>query len=122
MVWSSLGIMAPLWWDRQGWEVIAESLQGKARMEPVPLIEKGGESGLDQHVINFLECMKTRETPNVGVEIGGHIAGVEQLGNIALRKGNKIFWDGDKGEVMGDEKAKALTRASYREPWKLPVL
>jgi len=108
--------------DRGGWEVIAEAPQGKQRMEAVPLIKKGGESGLDLHVKNFLECMKTRETPNASIEIGGHIARVAQLGNIALRTGHKIFWDGDQGKVVGDEKAAQLTRATYRAPWELPKL
>lgn len=108
--------------DRGGWEVIAESPQGEERMEAVPLIRKGGESGLDLHVKNFLECMKTRETPNASIEIGGHIARVAQLGNIALRTGHKIFWDGDKGEVIGDTKAAELTRTHYRSPWALPKL
>jgi len=108
--------------DRQGWEVIAESPQGNQRMEAVPLIKKGGESGLDLHVKNFLECMKTREKPNANIEIGGHIARVAQLGNIALRTGHKIFWDGEKGEVIGDKEAAKLTRANYRAPWKVPTL
>ncbi len=106
--------------DRGGWEVIAESPQGNKRMEPVPLIEKGGESGLDLHVKNFLECMKTRNSPNADIEIGGHIARVAQLGNIALRTGRKIFWDGQQGKIIGDPEASQLTRASYRAPWKLP--
>jgi len=108
--------------DRGGWEVIAEAPQGKTRMESVPLIKKGGESGLDLHVKNFLKCMKNRETPNASIEIGGHIARVAQLGNIALRTGRKIFWDGEKGEIVGDEDVARYTRASYRAPWKLPVI
>jgi hypothetical protein len=91
-------------------------------MEAVPLINKGGESGLDLHVRNFLDCMRSRETPHASIEIGGHIARVAQLGNIALRSGRKIFWDGEKGEIVGDEQAAKLTRASYRTPWKLPVI
>jgi len=73
-------------------------------------------------VKNFLHCMKTREMPNASVEIGGHIARVAHLGNIALRTGRKIFWDGEKGEVVGDSEAAMLTRAHYREPWKVPVV
>jgi hypothetical protein len=64
--------------------------------------------------------MKTREIPNAGVEIGGHIARVAHLGNIALRTGRKIFWDGEKGEIAGDKEAAKYTRASYRAPWELP--
>jgi hypothetical protein len=64
--------------------------------------------------------MKTREMPAANIEIGGHIARFAQLGNIALRTGRKIYWDGEKGEITGDQEAAALTRASYRAPWKLP--
>jgi predicted dehydrogenase len=106
--------------DRGGWEVIAEKPEGKPRMEAVPLIKKTGESGLDLHVKDFLACMKTRGTPKASVEIGGHIARVAHLGNIALRTGRKIFWDGEKGEIADDPEAARLTRASYRAPWKLP--
>jgi len=119
---SYIGENGTLVVDRGGWEVLAEAPEGKPRMEAVPLIKKGGESGLDLHVKNFLECMKTRETPNASVEIGGHIARIAQLGNLALRTGHKIFWDGDKGEVIGDKKAAKLTRANYRAPWELPKL
>ena len=77
---------------------------------------------MDLHVKNFLECMRNRDTPNASIEIGGHIARVAQLGNIALRTGRKIFWDGEKGEIVGDKQASELSRASYRAPWKLPVL
>jgi predicted dehydrogenase len=108
--------------DRGGWEVIAEAPQGNQRMEPVPLVQKGGESGLDLHVKNFLDCIKSRETPNASVEIGGHIARVAHLGNIALRTGRKILWDGEKGTVRDDPEAAELTQATYRAPWKIPVL
>jgi predicted dehydrogenase len=106
--------------NREGWKVIPELSQGQPRMEAVPWIEKGGASGLDRHVENFLECVKTRGKPNAGIEIGGHIARFAQLGNIAYRTGRKIYWDGEKGVIKGDEEAQQLTRARYRSPWKLP--
>ena len=108
--------------DRQGWEVIPEKSQGQPKMDAVPLTPRTGVSGLDRHVQNFLECMKTRETPAASMEIGGHIARFAQLGNIAYRTGRKIYWDGEKGEIIGDEEARRLTRATYRSPWKLPVV
>ena len=66
--------------------------------------------------------MKSSETPNASVEIGGHIARVAHLGNMALRTGRKIFWDGEKGEVVNDAEAAKLAMAPYRAPWKLPKL
>jgi predicted dehydrogenase len=108
--------------SRSGWKVISEQKDGKPKMEEVPWQPKRGPSGLDLHVQNFLSCMKSRETPAANIEIGGHIARFAQLGNIALRTGRKIYWDGEKGEITGDAEATRLTRASYRSPWKLPSL
>jgi len=108
--------------DRKGWEVIPEMSQGQPKMEVVPLTPRSGESGLDRHVVNFLQCMKTSKTPNAAMEIGGHIARFAQLGNIAYRTGRKIYWDGERGKIKGDEEARQLARATYRTPWKLPVI
>ncbi len=108
--------------DRGGWEVIPEVKDDKALMEAVPLVEKSGASGLDLHVRNFLDCMKTRQRPAADIEIGAHIARFAQLGNIALRTGRKIYWDPDRQRLINDDEANELVKASYRAPWKLPVL
>ncbi|MCK5465420.1 MAG: gfo/Idh/MocA family oxidoreductase, partial [Bacteroidales bacterium] len=106
--------------DRQGWEVIPEVSQGEPLMEAVPLTEKGEASGLNLHVQNFLECIKSRETPNASIEIGGHIARIAHLGNIALKTGRKVYWDAEKGKFINDDKANEMIKAHYRAPWKLP--
>jgi predicted dehydrogenase len=106
--------------DRQGWEVIPEVSEGELLMEAVPLTKKGEASGLNLHVQNFLECMKSRETPNASIEIGGHIARIAHLGNIALKTGRKVYWDAENGKFFNDDKADAMIKARYRAPWKLP--
>ena len=81
--------------DRSGWEVIPEKVSGKARMEAVPLKKAYGEGGLNLHVKNHLECIKSRNRNcNASIEIGAHIAKFSQLGNIAYRTGKKLTWDG----------------------------
>ncbi len=106
--------------DRQGWEVIPEVSQGKPLMEAIPLTKKGEASGLNLHAQNFLECIRSRETPNASIEIGGHIARIAHLGNIALKTGKKLYWDAEKGNFKDDEKANDMVKAKYRAPWKLP--
>ena len=104
--------------DRSGWEVIPEVVSKVTRMEAVPL-QKGGNQGLNNHVRNFLDCMKTRNpNTNASVEIGAHIAKFSQLGNIAYRSGKKLVWDGTK--FTNDQDANRYLLPSYREPWKLP--
>ncbi len=106
--------------DRGGWEVIPEVVDGKKRMEAVPLVKGTGE-GLKNHVKNFLECRQTRNrNTNASVEIGAHIAKFSQLGNIAYRSGKKLIWDGTR--FTNDEDVNKYLIPSYREPWKLPTI
>jgi len=107
--------------DRQGWEVIPEtrSTAAKNGFEGMPLQKSTGK-GLDLHVKNFLDCIKTREKPNCDIEIGAHIARFSHLGNISYRLGRKVFWDSDKQEFQNDDEANQLVKANYRAPWELP--
>ncbi len=90
-------------------------------MGKIPLTKRKGEiSGLDYHVMNFLDCMKTRKKPNADVEIGSHIAKIAHLGNIAYKTGRKIFWDAEKNVFENDPEANEMVRAKYRAPWKVP--
>jgi len=104
--------------DRGGWEVIPEVVNGKTRMEAVPL-KKGLDVGLDNHVKNHLECIKSRNPKtNASIEIGAHIAKFSALGNIAYRTGKKLVWDGTK--FTNDTDANSYLVPNYREPWNLP--
>ena len=104
--------------DRGGWEVIPERVNGQARMEAVPLRKAYGEGGLNLHVKNHLECVKSRNRAcNASVEIGAHIAKFSQLGNIAYRTGKKLAWD---GKSFHDAEADAYLCKEYRAPWRLP--
>jgi hypothetical protein len=87
--------------------------------EKVPLQKSTGK-GLDLHVKNFIECMKSREKPACDIETGAHIARIAHLGNISYRLGRKVFWNHDKQQFTGDKKANDLVRAHYRKPWELP--
>jgi predicted dehydrogenase len=107
--------------DRSGWEVIPEtrSVSAKKDFEPVPLQKSTGK-GLELHVKNFLDCMKTREKPVCDIEIGAHIARIAHLGNISYRLGRKVFWDHDKQQFINDDEANYMVNAHYRLPWTLP--
>lgn len=104
--------------DREGWEVIPEDVNGKLRMEAVPL-KTGNGKGLNYHVTNFLDCVKKRD-PNThaSIEIGSHIAKFSAIGNIAYRTGKKLIWDGTK--FTNDTDANNYLIPNYREPWTLP--
>ena len=108
--------------DRSGWEVIPEIDNKVPKMETVEL-QKGVGGGLNNHMKNFLECIKDRsKKPNAGIEIGAHIARVANLGNIAYKTGRRLYWDGTKSRFINDNKANAHIQAKYRKPWELPRL
>jgi hypothetical protein len=75
------------------------------------------------HVQNFLQCMKSREMPVADIEIGHRTTTACHLGNIALRVGQKLRWDGQAerftGEDAASEKANRMLVREYRAPWKL---
>ena len=83
--------------DRDGWEVIPEVVNGKTRMEAVPLAEGKGK-GLKNHVKKSSRHVLPSRNPNtnVNIEIGAHIAKFSAVGNIAYRTGKKLIWDGTK--------------------------
>ena len=102
--------------DRKGWEVFPE----KQRMEAVPL-QKNVGVGLDLHVRNFLDCLKnnTPQKLNAGIDIGRNVALVAQMGNIAYRTGEKVFWNNEK-QQFSTATANKLIIPQYNNGWKLP--
>jgi len=75
----------------------------------------------DDHIGNFLDCVKTRKEPICGPEIGQRSSTIGHLGNIVARTGHPLKWDPETESVIGDEEQAALTRRTYRAPWSLPT-
>jgi len=102
--------------DRRGWEVFPE----KQRTEAVPL-QKNMGSGLDLHTRNFLDCIKdnTPRKLNAGIDIGRNVALVAQMGNIAYRTGEKVFWDDGKQQFTSQTANKLITPV-YNNGYSLP--
>ena len=89
----------------------------KALFEP-----KANEVALyrsDNHMGNFLQCVRTRRPPVMDVAIAHRVTSLCNLGNIAYRLGRKLRWDSVKEEFIGDEDANRLLHYPYREPWRL---
>ena len=70
-----------------------------------------------RHARNFLDCVKSRGQPVSDLESGHRIATTCHLANISMRVGNKLVWDGEKEEILGDAEASAMLERAYRKPW-----
>jgi predicted dehydrogenase len=103
-----------LW--RGGWQVIPD----EKRMEEIPVQPNKG-SGLDQHTVNFIQAVKSRDFTKLTCPIqdGAHVANVCQMGNISYKTGGKVTWDVTASKFK-EEKANTLMNASYHNGHKVP--
>ncbi len=76
----------------------------------------------EQHVRNFLDCVKSRQRPNADVEEGHLSAVMCHLGNLSTRLGRSLTWDAAHERVTNDDEANKLLTMSYRKPWTLEGL
>ena len=106
--------------DRNGWEVIPEVKQNKELIERVDLI-KGTGQGLDLHMANFIDGVKTRNKDlNANIAVAANTARVAHLGNIAQRTGKRLYWDSKNSTFIDDQEANNYLVPTYRAPWELP--
>lgn len=100
--------------DRGGWRVVPEG----RRMEPVA--EKGS-GGLQEHVRNFLDCIRTRMTPRSDIETMYRTTRNCHLGNLAYLLGRTVEWDAERETTPNREARRLLVyQREYRKPWSLP--
>ena len=105
--------------NREGWEVMAESDNNVNRMDIIPLQPADSEAH-EKHVKNFIECVRSRQTPVCEIQVGHDVALVAHMGNIAYRTGNKLYWDKEKKTFKDAKEANSFLKPRYRAPWKFP--
>ncbi len=104
--------------DREGYKIVPEMRKNEPLMGEDE--EKSTDSGNLNHWANFLECVRTRQTPISDIEKCQRSTTTCLLGNVALRSKMKLDWDEQKWTTAQAEPRKFLTR-EYRKPWKLVV-
>jgi predicted dehydrogenase len=70
-------------------------------------------------VRNFLDCVKSRNTPLCPLEEGHRSTSFAHLANIALKVKSRLEWDPAKEIFINNEAANQLLHYEYRKPWKL---
>jgi hypothetical protein len=75
------------------------------------------ESG--NHEANWVDCIKTRNTPICPAEIGHRTATICHLSGIAERLGRPIEWDPTEEKILGDDAAARWQDRPRRAPYIL---
>lgn len=104
--------------NRGGWSVNGE----KDKLESINWT-KSIDNGLDKHAINFIDVVKSRKKEELKCpfDAGAKVAIVSHFGNIALRTGEKIYWNESKNTFNIDTATK-LVKPQYHNGWKLPTI
>ncbi len=83
-------------------------------------VEKGDGTPQHQpHVVNFLECVKSRQKPNADLETTHRATSACMLANVSLRLGRKLRWDGKQEQFVGDAEANKMLNEERRKPWNI---
>lgn len=118
-----IGEKATIFANRQKYHLIPEWDEEKKATKAEEITYDKGQASHRQHVENFLECIKTRETPSCPPEIGRAAALHAHIPNIAARVGQTILkWDDANNRFTNCEKANELIMPEYRKPWHLPIV
>jgi len=107
--------------DRKSFQVFPEwDPEAKAPKVKAVNFTEGGESH-NLHVKNFLDCVKSRETPICPPETGRIAALYAHIPNIAGRVNEPVLeWDDSRQTFTNSQKANEYITPNYRSPWELP--
>ncbi len=117
------GTEGTLFVDRQGFEITPETRREDGQLVDRMLSRRRSSTPDNpSHARNFVDSVKSRQPPICDIEIGHRSSSAALLGNVALRSGSTVVWDGKTETVTnGNTKATALLDVPYRAPWKLTV-
>jgi len=71
------------------------------------------------HKEEWIEAVKGGPPPGANFEVAGHASEIILLGNVALRTGKKLHWDGPNLTATNAPEAAQYVRREYREGWSL---
>lgn len=95
-------------------------------VNPPPEEEKKSWTGpgwnATKHLANWLECIKTRGTPNADVEIGHRSISICHLVNITRELGRKLQWDPKNETFVADAEANERLSRPRRKGFELPTI
>jgi predicted dehydrogenase len=117
--------------NRDGYEVLIEreadgyAKRTNPKMETIEAAKTPeGVSYLSLHTKNFIEAVRKNDQSMLNTPIrSGSVAAINaQMGNIAYRTGNKLFWDAGATRFKDNAAANQYLSAAYHNGWELPTV
>lgn len=100
--------------------------RAKLEATPTELLKKSvkdmGKDNTGQHILNWIDCIRSREKPNADVEFAHRSATMCHLGNIARWTGRKLQWDPEKERFVNDAEADKYIERPMRAPYGIPAI
>jgi predicted dehydrogenase len=87
-----------------------------------PAIRGPNWRGYNEHMDNFLECVRTRKTTNADSETAHISCGLVHLANIAARTEQVLHFDPQREVILNNPAASELLTKTYRSPYQLPTV
>ena len=104
---------------RGGYEIISDRNDKEKKPHIEEKVQKNYGDGLDQHVVNMLDCIRKGGKLNTPVEVGAKVATISEMGNMAFRAGTKLHWNNDT-KTFKEDIGNQLSKVTYRDKWQLP--
>ncbi|MDR2118445.1 MAG: Gfo/Idh/MocA family oxidoreductase [Tannerellaceae bacterium] len=82
----------------------------------------GSNSNSTQVLVrDFLQCIRSRNTPLCTLEEGHRSTSFAHLANIALKMKKRLEWNAETEQFTNCNEANPLLHYTYRSPWKLNI-
>jgi len=107
----------------EGW-IQVDDQTNVVTAEPKSILTKRGISArgwdiTNDHVRNFMDCMRTRQETTCSPEKSHRATTVCHAANICLRLGREVRWDPQKEQFVNDNEANRMISRAMRPPWTL---
>lgn len=73
----------------------------------------------EQHIRNFIDAVKSRQTPHCDIETGHRSTTFALLANLSLATRSRLDWDPQTERITNNEAANQHLHYEYRKPWTL---
>jgi hypothetical protein len=103
----------------QSWSKLMETEDFSIDTKDTLLADNSYLNSTANLIRNFLDCIKSRETPLSTLEIGHRSTSLAHMATISLTTGERLKWDPVKEVFTNSEAANKLLSYEYRKPWKL---